>query len=174
MRWAYALRFQRKRMILIVLIMILLLNNRLSRHCAGIVCTERRRKHGTICTDPEKQRKDQARYSCARMATKTGYYRKRPGNIPADAGSVQSDFKRITGHTKRNYYLGRLAPAFFPCAGALCLVPQTFILRFKTFRSSNVQEYGASRQNAQSSKTSASDGSKNHCTLTIIYIGAML
>ena len=56
------------------------------------------------------------------MSIKAGDPGKRPGNIPADAGSVQSDFKRITGHTKRNYYLGRLAPAFFPCAGALCPV----------------------------------------------------
>ena len=109
-------------MILIVLIMILLLINRLSRHCAGIVCTERRRKHGIICTDTKKPEKDQTRNNRARMAIKAGDPGKRPGNIPADAGSVQSDFKRITGHTKRNYYLGRLAPAFFPCAGALCPV----------------------------------------------------
>ena len=50
---------------------------------------------------------------------------------------------------------GRGDPAFFPCAGALCLVPQTFILRFKTFRSSNGQEYGASRKNAIQGKIQA-------------------
>ena len=148
--------------------------NQLSRHCAGIVCTGRRRKHGTICTDTKKPGKDQTRNNRARMATKTGYYRKRPGNIPADAQGVQMRLKRITGHTKRNYYLGRLAPAFFPCAGALCLVPQTFILRFKTFRSSNGQEYGASRKNAIQGQNTSASGRKNHCTLTIIYYGAML
>ena len=115
------------------------------------------------------------------MAIRAGYTRKRPGNIPADAGSVQSDFKRIAGHTKRNYYLGRLAPAFFPCAGALCLVrvqaarfPQTFILRFKALRPSNGQEYGASRKSDIQGKIQAKAAQKNHCTLTIIYIGAML
>ena len=53
------------------------------------------------------------------MAIKAGDPRKRPGNIPADVGGVQVRLERITEHAKRNYYLGRLSPAFFPCAGAL-------------------------------------------------------
>ena len=95
-------------------------NNRLSRHCDGIVCTGRRRKHGTICTNTKKPGKDQTRNNRARMAIKAGDPGKRPGNIPADVGGVQVRFKRITRHTKRNYHLGRFSPAFFPCAGALC------------------------------------------------------
>lgn len=89
--------------------------------------------------------------------------------------------ERIAEHAKRNYYLGRLAPAFFPCAGAACPVrvraarfPQAFILRFKTFRSSNGQEYGASRKNAIQGQNTSASGTKKHCTLTIIYYGAML
>lgn len=96
--------------------------NRLSRHCAGIVCNERRRKHGIICTDPERHRKDKSKHNCARMAVKSGYPRKRPGNIPADTRGVQVRPEWITRHEKENYALGRFSPAFFPCAGALCLV----------------------------------------------------
>ena len=77
--------------------------------------------------------------------------------------------------------LGRFSPAYFPCAGALCpgsssgsTVSQAFILRFKAFRPSNGQEYGASRKNAIQGKIQAQAAQKNHCTLTIIYIGAML
>ena len=92
----------------------------LSRHCAGIVCAERRRKHGTICTDPERHRKDKSKHNCARMATKSGYPGKRPGNIPADVRGVQVRLERIAEHAKRNHHLGRLSPAYFPCAGALC------------------------------------------------------
>ena len=51
---------------------------------------------------------------------------------------------------------------------------QAFILRFKSFRPSNGQEYGASRKNAIQGKIQAQAAQKNHCTLTIIYIGAML
>ena len=80
----------------------------------------------------------------------------------------------IARHEKENYTLGRFSPAFFPCAGALCLVPQTFILRFKTFRSPNGQEYGASRKNAIQGQNTSASGRKNHCTLTIIYYGDML
>ena len=105
-------------MILIVLIMILLLINRLSRHCAGIVCTERRRKHGTICTDTKKPGKDQTRNNRARMAIKAGDPGKSPGNIPADIRGVQVRPEWIARHKKENYTLGRLSPAFFPCAGA--------------------------------------------------------
>ena len=55
-----------------------LLFNPLSRHCAGIVCTERGRKHGTICTDTKKPGKDQTRNNRARMAIKAGDPGKRP------------------------------------------------------------------------------------------------
>lgn len=96
------------------------MNNSLSRHCAGIVCAERRRKHGIICTDTKKPEKDQTRNNRARMAIKAGDPGKRPGNIPADVRGVQVRLERIAEHAKRNYYLGRLSPAFFPCAGALC------------------------------------------------------
>ena len=141
----------------------------------------RRRKHGTICTDPERHRKDKSKHNCARMAVKSGYPGKRPGNIPADVGGVQVRLERIAEHAKRNYYLGRLSPAYFSCAGASSLVrvraarfPQAFILRFKTFRSSNGQEYGASCKNVIQGQNTSASGTKNHCTLTIIYIGAML
>lgn len=90
-------------------------------------------------------------------------------------------FKRITGHTKRNYYLGRLAPAFFPCAGAACPVrvraarfPQASILRFEAFRPSSGQEYGASLQNAIQGKIKAQAAEKIYCTLTTLCSGAML
>ena len=142
-------------MILIVLIMILLLNNRLSRHCAGIVCTERRRKHGTICTDPKRPGKDQARNNRATMGAKAGYPRKRPGNFPTDVRGVQVRPEWIARHEKENYTLGRFSPAFFPCAGASGPVrvraarfPQAFILRFEAFRPSNGQEHGVSCQSA--------------------------
>ena len=156
--------------------MILLLINRLSRHCAGIVCTERRRKHGIICADPKRHAKDQTRHSCARMAAKSGYPGKRPGNIPADTRGVQVRPEWITRHEKENYTLGRFSPAFFPCAGSIpgSLAPQAFILRFKAFRPSSGQEYGASRKNAIQGQNTSASGTKNHCTLTIIYIGAML
>ena len=94
----------------------------LSRHCAGIVCTERRRKHGTICTDTKKPEKDQTRNNRARMAIKAGDTGKRPWNIPADARGVQVRLEWITRHEKENYTLGRFSPAFFPCAGAACPV----------------------------------------------------
>ena len=51
------------------------------------------------------------------MAIKAGDPGKRPGNIPADVRGVQVRLWRTAGHAKRNYYLGRLSPAFFPCAG---------------------------------------------------------
>lgn len=76
-------------------------------------------------------------------------------------------FKRITGHTKRNYYLGRLSPAFFPCAGALRSVrlraarfPQASICRFKAFLPSNGQEYGASCKNVIQGKIQAQAAQK--------------
>ena len=43
-----------------------------------IVCNERRRKHGTICTDTKKPEKDQTRNNRARMAIKAGDPGKRP------------------------------------------------------------------------------------------------
>ena len=134
----------------------------LSRHCAGIVCTERRRKHGTICTDTKKPEKDQTRNNRARMAIKAGDPGKRPWNIPADARGVQVRLEWIAEHAKRNYHLGRFFPAFFPCAGALCLVPQAFICRFKAFRLPNGQKYGASRKNAIQGKIQAQAAQKNH------------
>ena len=162
-------------MILIVLIMILLLNNRLSRHCAGIVCNERRRKHGTICTDTKKPGKDQTRNNRARMAIKAGDPGKRPGNIPADVRGVQVRLERIAEHAKRNYNLGRFSPAFSPCAGALRSVrsraarfPQASICRFKAFLPSNGQEYGASCKNAIQGKIKGVSGQKTICTLTVI------
>ena len=115
------------------------------------------------------------------MAAKAGYPRKRPGNIPADVRGVQVRPEWIAEHAKRNHHLGRFSPAFFPCAGALCpgsipggTVPQAFICRFKAFVPSNGQEYGASRKNAIQGQNTSASGTKNHCTLTIIYIGAML
>lgn len=75
--------------------------------------------------------------------------------------------ERIAEHAKRNYYLGRLSPAFFPCAGAACPVrvraarfPQAFILLFKASRPSSGQEYGASPQNAIQGKIKAQAGKK--------------
>ena len=68
---------------------------------------------------PKKQRKDQARYSCARMAVKSGYPRKRPGNIPADTRGVQVRPEWITRHEKENYTLGRI-PLPFSRALVLC------------------------------------------------------
>ena len=142
---------------------------------------ERRRKHGTICTDTKKPGKDQTRNNRATMAAKAGYPGKRPGNFPTDVRGVQVRPEWITRHAKRNYYLGRLSPAFFPCAGESCSVrfraarfPQASILRFEAFRPSSGQEYGASCKNVIQGQNTSASGPKNHCTLTIIYIGAML
>ena len=52
--------------------------------------------------------------------------------------------------------------------------PQASILRFKAFRPSNGQEYGESCKNAIQGKIKGVSGQKIICTLTIIYIGAML
>lgn len=89
--------------------------------------------------------------------------------------------KRITEHAKENYHLGRFSPAFSPVRWRFAsgsspggTVSQTFILRFKAFRPSNGQEYGASCKNAIQSKIADVSGQKIICTLTIIYYGAML
>ena len=141
-------------MILIVLIMILLLNNRLSRHCAGIVCTGRRRKHGTICTDTKKPGKDQTRNNRARMAIKAGDPGKRPGNIPADIRGVQVRPEWITRHEKENYTLGRFSPAFFPCAGALYLVRvQAARIRKRLYCVLRRSDRQAVRSSAQAART---------------------
>ena len=88
----------------------------------GLFAMERRRKHGTICTDTKKPGKDQTRNNRARMAIKAGDPGKRPGNIPADVRGVQVRPEWIARHEKENYTLGRPSPAYFPCAGALCPV----------------------------------------------------
>src|SRR5699024_7706756 len=70
----------------------------------------------------------------------------------------------------------------FPCLFPVCwcflpgsspggTVPQAFIFRFKAFRPSNGHEYGAGRKNAIQWQNTSASGTKNHCTLTIIYIG---
>lgn len=73
----------------------------------------------------------------------------------------------IARHEKENYTLGRFSPAFFPCAGALCLgsspggtVSQAFICHFNAFLPSNVQEYGASRKNAIQGQNTSASGTK--------------
>ena len=113
----------------------------------------RKVSHVTICTNTNRQGQDQTRNNRARMAIKAGDPGKRPGNIPADAGGVQSGFKRITGRTKRNYHLGRLSPAFFTLTGASISVrlraarflSSALIWRFKAFSLLNGMRYGAIR-----------------------------
>ena len=103
---------------------------------------------------PKDTKKNKAGNSCATMAAKAGYPRKRPGNFPTDVRGVQVRPERIAEHAKRNYYLGRLAPAFFPCAGALCLVRvQAARFRKRLFAVLRLLYRQTARSTAQAAKT---------------------
>ena len=87
----------------------------------------------------------------------------------------------IAEHAKRNYHLGRLSPAFFPCAGALCpgsipggAVSQAFIAVLRRLYRQTVRSTAQAVKTPYRGKIQAQAAQKNNCTLTIIYCGAML
>lgn len=114
------------------------------------------------------------------MAIKAGGPGKRPGNIPADVRGVQVRPEWITEHAKKTSFR-QVKPCLFPVRWCFCpgsipggTVPQAFIAVLRRFYRQTVRSTAQAVKTPYRGKIQAQAAQKNHCTLTIIYIGAML